>query len=362
MDGNQVIENLTLTHDVAADIRQNHEALKAEKPTLRMRDVADELGVPEAALIGAGAGGSVIRLDGDWKAMIPEFATLGTVMVLTRNESCVHEKVGQFEDIDIGPVHGLVLGPDIDLRIFHNKWAYGWAVESETPRGTMRSLQIFDGSGTAVHKIYLRDASDLDAYNNLVERHTAADDADMPVFKPAPPPKVDRPDEEIEVAAFRDAWRAMQDTHEFFGLLNKHKVGRHQALRLAGGELAYPVSTDAFRHALEAARDTETDIMIFVGSPGCIQIHTGPIGQVKEMGDWLNVLDPGFNLHLRSDHLKTAWVVRKPTADGIVTSLEIFDHAGEPIALMFGKRKPGDEELTAWRAIVADLPEIEAAA
>ncbi|MEM9685242.1 MAG: ChuX/HutX family heme-like substrate-binding protein, partial [Pseudomonadota bacterium] len=261
----------------------------------------------------------------------------------------------------------LVVVGDIDrqsLQPLLEKHLGNWSrdVENETPRGQMRSLQIFDGSGTAVHKIFLREESDLDAYRTLVERHTAAPDIDLPTFKPTPPRKADKPDAEIEVTAFRDAWRAMQDTHEFFGLLNKHKVGRHQALRLAGGELAYQVSVDAFRQALEGARDTETDIMFFVSSPGCSQIHTGPIGQVKEMGTWLNVLDPGFNLHLRSDHLHTAWVVRKPTADGIVTSLEIFDEAAEPIAMMFGKRKPGDKELAGWRAIVAELPEIEAAA
>jgi putative hemin transport protein len=274
----------------------------------------------------------------------------------------VHEKVGRFEEVSVGPAHGLVLGPDIDLRIFHNKWAYGWAVESETPRGMMRSLQFFDAHGTAVHKVYLKDTGDLDAYVRLVGDHAAGPDAEAPTFTAPPARAADRPDEAVDVPAFRDAWRGMQDTHEFFGMLQKHKVGRQQALRLAGGELAYPVATSAFRHALEAARDGGTDIMIFVSSPGCVQIHTGPISTIKEMGPWLNVLDPGFNLHLRADHLAAAWVVRKPTSDGIVSSLEIFDPAGDPIALMFGKRKPGDPEMTAWRSIVAGLPEIEAAA
>ena len=91
--------------------------------------------------------------------------------------------------------------------------------------------------------------------------------------------------------------------------------------------------------------------MIFVGSPGVIQIHTGPVTTVKRLGPWQNVLDDGFNLHLREDGIESCWLVRKPTKDGIVTSLEIFDPAGQQIAWMFGKRKPGQVEDSAWPAL-----------
>jgi putative hemin transport protein len=73
------------------------------------------------------------------------------------------------------------------------------------------------------------------------------------------------------------------------------------------------------------------------------------------MDPWLNILDQNFNLHLREDHIYDSWVVRKPTDDGIVTSLELFDKAGEVIAMFFGERKPGSPELDSWRGIVEDL-------
>jgi putative hemin transport protein len=96
-------------------------------------------------------------------------------------------------------------------------------------------------------------------------------------------------------------------------------------------------------------------VMVFGGNPGGIQIHTGPVAKVVVMGPWLNVLDPGFNLHLREDHIASAWLVRKPTSDGLVTSLELFDAAGDTIAMLFGERKPGHAELCAWRELVDGL-------
>ena len=95
--------------------------------------------------------------------------------------------------------------------------------------------------------------------------------------------------------------------------------------------------------------------MVFVGNPGMLQIHSGPIQKVMSVGDWINVMDPRFNLHLRSDSVAKAWLVRKPTVDGIVTSVELFNANGEAIAMFFGERKPGKPELSTWRALADDL-------
>jgi putative hemin transport protein len=107
--------------------------------------------------------------------------------------------------------------------------------------------------------------------------------------------------------------------------------------------------------------------MVFVGSPGCIQIHSGPVSRIEPMeipsrdGNappvrWLNVLDTGFNLHLREDCIQNVWIVEKPTSDGIVTSVEAFDKDGELMAMFFGARKPGVPEREEWRRIVRNLP------
>ncbi|MEM8785686.1 MAG: ChuX/HutX family heme-like substrate-binding protein, partial [Pseudomonadota bacterium] len=150
-------------------------------------------------------------------------------------------------------------------------------------------------------------------------------------------------------------WANLQDTHEFFGMLNDFKVGRHQAMRLAGSDFVRPVSLQAPRQMLEAAAENGVPIMCFVGNRGCIQIHTGPVKTIKVMGPWLNVLDPDFNLHLREDAIAHAYVVRKPTRDGDVTSLELFDAEGKNFVMFFGERKPGQVEREDWRSTVRAL-------
>lgn len=340
--------------DRSARLRAAWLELKSQRK-IRQRDAAALLEVSEGELLATGVGDGVTRLAGDLREVLKRAPTLGRVMALTRNESCVHEKTGVYERIEADGMVGLTLGADIDLRLFFAHWKHGFAVTESGEHGAMKSLQFYDGAGQAVHKIFLKDGADADAYERLVRAAAAPDQQPGLEVAPRAPRKGERPDAAVDVAGLRAAWANLEDTHAFFGLLGKFDVSRTQALRLGGTDLAYPASLDGARRLLEDVAVTGLPIMVFAGNPGCIQIHTGPIHNLRPIDHWLNVLDPGFNLHLRTDHIASAWVVRKPTTDGVVTSLELFDADGETIAMLFGERKPGRPELAQWQATVERL-------
>lgn len=330
----------------------------------RQRDIAEQLGISEGELIAAHVGIraanpdttlQAIRLDADWPAIMESLEPLGEVMALTRNPSCVHEKTGIYRKASHKGQMGLVLASEIDLRIFYSQWAHGFAVSELGAQGLQRSLQFYDAQGTALHKIFLKPPSDVAAYDALVSRFASLQQASGLVPAPAAPPPGERPDDAVDVVGFREAWASLRDTHDFFGLLKKFGVTRTQALRLAPPQFVQQVDAGSPRDALEAAAREGVAIMVFVGNPGMIQIHTGPVRKVAVMGPWLNVLDPGFNLHLREDHIASAWIVRKPTVDGLVTSLELYDAQGQTIAMLFGARKPGKPELCEWRTLIDNL-------
>lgn len=336
------------------DLAARWTRLRGERPTLRIRDAATTLGVSEAELVALGAGRTATPLAADWRALLNDMPSVGRIMCLTRNDHCVHERHGRFEDVSVSGPHGLVLGPDIDLRLFLSNWRYGFAVREPLKQGERLSLQFFDAAGEAVHKIYATDETDRQAFDALIARHGTEAPPVMAIVPPKPE-VADRPDAEIDLEGLRAAWRAMKDTHEFFGMLGKFKVGRVQALRLIGEDLARELPARALCSAIEAAAADGTPIMIFVGSRGCIQIHTGPVKRLVETNGWFNVLDPAFNLHLRDQGVARVFSVRKPTEDGIITSIEAFDDRDRNILLMFGERKPGKPELEQWRALVARI-------
>ncbi|QQS43203.1 MAG: hemin-degrading factor [Acidobacteriota bacterium] len=338
-------------------LKKAYEEFKRDNPTTRIREAAAALDVSEGELLATGVGETAVRLRSDFKPLLHDLHTLGKVMALTRNEEIVHERKGVYENAQTDLPHKMALfvNPDIDLRIFLNGWHHAFAAEVENPRGTMRSIQIFDIDGTAVHKIYLTETSDVDAYESLVAKYRSDDQSQVMNVRPKPAPSSDLPDAEIDVEGFRKAWSELKDTHDFFPLLRKFKVGRRQALRLAGDEFAREVPADSFKYLLTEARDRKVPIMVFVGNDGIIQIHTGEVGNVVEARGWYNVMDPDFNLHIDQEKVESAFIVRKPTEDGTVTSLEIFNRDGRDIALFFGKRKPGIPEREDWRKLIADL-------
>jgi putative hemin transport protein len=332
-------------------------ALRAERPGIRARDAAAALGTSEAELVAAGCGDTAQRLAGPWPALIGALPALGPVMALTRNEYAVHEKTGRYDNISFSGTRGLVLDPDIDLRLFLDHWHHGFAVTEETRSGVRQSLQFFDADGTAVHKVYLVAGSDARAYADLVGRHRSGDQsAQLSVRRKSP---TGRGAGLADPETLRRRWDALQDTHDFYPMLRELEVDRIDAFKLVEGRYTERAVTGSFRAALELAAAEEVPVMVFVGSPGVIQIHTGPVVTLKEVGLWFNVLDPGFNLHLRQDGIAAAWIVRKPTRDGIVTSLEIFDAEANQIAWLFGQRKPGQPERSDWRALVERLPRVE---
>jgi putative hemin transport protein len=351
-----------MIHSIHAT-RQSFQALRTNEK-MRHRDIAKQLEMSEGELIAAFAGFNTIpsrigeiqaiRLDPKWAEIIASIGPLGEVMALTRNASCVHEKVGTYKNASQdGPV-GLLVG-EIDLRIFYHAWEHGFAVREMTKDGLQRSLQFFDKAGVAIHKIHLRMQSCIAKYDELLNQFQSNDQTPGIQVTEPDKPAAELPDQEIDMAAWHQSWRAMKDTHDFFVLLKRFKVTRTQGLRLAEPAFVQALPVTCVKDLLEIAASTATPLMVFVGNPGMLQIHSGPIHKVMSVGSWINVMDPRFNLHLRSDSVAQAWLVRKPTVDGIVTSVELFNANGEAIAMFFGERKPGKPELGTWRALADDL-------
>ncbi len=356
---------LVTTENRTADLRTSWEDLKKTKPTLRIRDCAEELGVSEGELLATTVGKYTTKLEGDWTKLLSRFPELGRVMSLSRNDSCVLEHKGPFQKIDIiqGGPHTMatVIGP-IETRVFFNAWKYGFAVQQPTPHGLQQSIQIFDEAGVAVTKIFLiqpgaadnKPGSNQEAFDKIVSDFTAKEqkkEIEILAVKIAPTKPIDDVDKE----SLLNDWQNMKDTHDFFGMLRKHRVNRKDAVELSEGKFSYRLDKSSLRSMLEKAALEHLPIMVFAGNRGNLQIHQGKIQTVRVMDQWLNILDPDFNMHLKTDHIESVWVVKKPTADGIVTGIEVFDDKKEMIVQFFGLRKPGIPELEKWRELVAEI-------
>ncbi|MEP1768514.1 MAG: ChuX/HutX family heme-like substrate-binding protein [Sulfitobacter sp.] len=340
---------------------QTIRALRAEKPTLRERDFAEQHNISEAQLIAAFTPKSATRIASHPDQIIGAAQQLGEVMALTRTASCVHEKVGAYDDYHAGEHASMVLNEDIDLRIFPKHWCHAFAVEKETDKGLQRSLQVFDAAGDAVHKIFMRATSNDAAWAGVKEQLAHSDQSETLLVDPRQPVEAAKSNPD-KTEILRTEWAKLTDTHQFLRLCSKLKMNRLGAYRSAGQPFVRQLRTTGVNDMLLAVQEAGIEIMVFVGNKGCIQIHNGPIETLREMGPWQNVMDPRFNLHLRLDHIAEVWAVEKPTQRGPAISIEAFDKDGALILQTFGLGKKGRDYRAHWGQIVASMPALEAEA
>lgn len=344
----------------AADIRQ----AKIDNAKMRDRDLATKLGISEAELVAAHVGSrdgeTITRINPHPDQLMPLVSKLGEVMALTRNISAVHERVGTYGEYRSGPHAAMVLGHEIDLRIFPKHWVHGFAIDQVTETGTRRTLQVFDAAGDAVHKIFMREGSNHDAWAEVVAELTLDDQSEgVETVEAAPiePAKQSPAKRDILL----EEWGKMTDTHQFMRLTSKLGMNRLGAYReVAGEKWVRPLAISAVETLINKVSEAGQRTILFVGNPGNIQIHWGRLDNIKNMGPWVNVLDERFDLHLRNDHVAEVYAVEKPTKRGPAISLECFDARGMTIMQIFGMRDPknDNDDLAQWHQLIADLPDL----
>ena len=337
----------------AAEIRD----FCANNSKMRERDIANMLKIKEAQLVAAHVGYGHTRLICNMDKIFSGLADVGEVLALTRNECAVHEKTGIYDAYYAGKFASMISNDQIDLRLFPKHFAHAFYCKKETDQGIKQSIQLFDAQGDAIHKIHTKPNTDLKAWSELVEQLHHQDQSDLINIEPELVKKTIANPESV-ADKLKDKWSKMTDTHQFTLMIKNLNLSRHQAVNTIGEEYAWPIDLSSIEALLGLAANEKLPIMCFIGNKGCIQIHSGPIQSIKRMGNWLNILDEGFHMHLRSDLINQIWAVRKPTDKGHVSSVEAYDAAGNLVIQFFGKRIEGQDERNSWRLIVENLPRI----
>src|SRR5690349_18734412 len=90
-----------LTDSKSSSLREAWRGIQQAKPGIRIREAAKDLGTSEAELLATNVSDQVVRLQGPWPELLKSFKTLGKVMSLTRNNACILEHKGPFQNVDI---------------------------------------------------------------------------------------------------------------------------------------------------------------------------------------------------------------------------------------------------------------------
>jgi putative hemin transport protein len=256
-------------------------------------------------------------------------------------------------DAQMRNIAGGYLGGDIDLRFNFANWKYAFVVVQPDGAGWLsRSLQFFDPSGNAVHRLFLKNEAAAGVFDKLVEDFRAPDQNAALKIEAAPPRESAKPDASVDVKGFQQAWRAMSDANQFNRLLGEYGVEREQAMRFAPAGAVQRVAPQALRQLLDEASARKLPIIVFLGNEAVTQIYTGTIERTAASGEWYKALAPGLDLQLRVGALASGYVVQRAG----VTSVEFFDKNGELVVSFFGVRERGKQQPQGWFELTRALP------
>lgn len=338
------------------------DAARAAKPRLPAIEIAERLAISEGELQAARLGRDVWTLPLTPSELAAYLPQLGRVKALTRSRLAVLEQTGDYPELSGGPQTGLLLDPGgLDLRLLYTHWHWACLIRDPLPSSNAEepqwrwSLQIFNQHGCAVHKCF--------ALENPLPRPWGALAAlgtrDTPAFTQSMP-RLKRPLPEIPSLA--SEWGAMRDVHQFFALLQRHRLERIEANQLMEGRYTQALPTHALEMVLQHASQRGLPLMLFVASPGCVQIHTGTLPAPQRARGWLNLFGEQFTLHLDDAAIDQVWQVSKPNRDGGVTSIEAFDAQGSLVLQLYAERQEGRAERREWRQLLDELGKQEAVA
>ncbi|KWT69105.1 iron-chelator utilization protein [Hyphomicrobium sulfonivorans] len=295
---------------------------------------------------------AAVRLNNDWEGIVAALPDVGEVTVVTQNEAAVHRKTGVFDRIMWNEERPVVLDPNINLRIRLESWVHGFFVESEAFGKMDAGLHIFDSHGIPVLRVLARSHASGEKLRSLARGFAHPEQSSaIEVCRANPPPPAPA-DSTIDAVALAADWRSMLDTHDIFALARRYGAQRTQSYRLVPDDLAREVDPRLFFDVLAEASNVGEGVMIFVGSPGNVQIHVGSVANVTSTPSHFNINDDTFQFDVAKAHAASCWLVSKPTIDGEIRSIELFDAAGGQIAWVFGQRRPGSPQQQSWHALL----------
>ncbi|MBO1927059.1 hypothetical protein J3998_05665 [Thiomicrorhabdus sp. 6S2-11] len=318
----------------------------------RAREAAKTLGISEAEYVALSYPSQAQPLDIDrLQDLLIAVQNLGEVMALTRNDSMVFEHHGSYYNPRFRHNHMILENPPIDIRLRLNDVSWGFSV-NENER---LSLQFFDTEGRAIHKIYLTEKSDHHAYHYLIQKYCTKFVMPSPKSSDHKGELKAQPSEQ-EWLEFKKRWEQMTNSHQLNPLLKSYGISRPQAYQQLV-DVATQINPDSVKFTLEQLALLQVPVLIFAPNGVCTQIHNGTIDKLMETGPWLNVLDKTFHMHLNLPSVSQAWKVYKPSDQEIIESIEWFDHANQPIAMLYLHPKARkDPTMTAkWQGLLTSI-------
>lgn len=293
-----------------------------------------------AALLASGCGGPVLRLDGRWNELLQGLIGIGNIQVSVHHGEARQTAYGLLSTAQLTAGGGWLYGPGLDLRVFFDRWAHGFAGLHDTDEGVQATLAFFDRSGQPVLGIRLGPHANTDAFSRLIYRHRHADQRSCLLATQASP-----------LSAGCDQRAMAASDAVLHPLLRGEQPRRLEALRSAG-PLARAVDPQATVNLLRVIAERRDPLCWLGGNHGAALAFRGRACRCLVEDDSVCLAGYGFIGQLQAQQIASAWVVQRQLDEHHRPLLELYDAGERLIAALGGPQS----ECPVWNALLLGLP------
>ncbi len=339
-------------------------ALKKSSPFISVYAIATHLKLTEGKIISSCLGCQAIRLDlTNIEKLLRAIKRLGQVTAEIKNNQVTSLIDGVYDKLYVSEQNnqklGLAINPGgLDLRLFLNKWAYGFVYQSDSEH----FIGFYDKYGQPTQKIFLKDKNIDQKLPQFIEQFIHTDQQPTIIFEQAPQNTKPESQSQVDLHQLEQDWQALQDVHHFNALIEKYKIDRKTAYQLIDHKWAEQLANSSIPSIFTSLQNLGTEVMAFVGNDTAIQIATGVIDSQMSTDKHNIFTGSNFRIAIDVSSIDSLFVVRKPSDKGaiIVSSIEFFNKENQTVLTLFGRRLESAALDPNWCAFIDSIwPELQ---
>jgi len=313
------------------------------------REAKKILGVTELDIVDQQLGVSSVALKTSFLGIVNSLSSLGYTTTEVYNNVAVQECRGFYMATACEDTINIIMAnaKEAGIKLLLDSWQCIYAVRKLTELGYRYSFQIFDKNGSVVQKIFMRSQSNFYAYQDIVNNYKDSFCKNTPIINKV----VSNIYKEVDVRELILDWRKAKSISHAEELTKKYKLSYQEIYRYIGDVYAEELPVKKLEVIMEQVTERNMPMSFYTFNNGASQYYSGTLDSAYASGDYLYCIAADFSLKILETGIANAWLVRKATSGGIVTSLEFYDSYGSQLLKVHGQYDSHYGESIHWKRL-----------
>lgn len=282
-----------------------------------------------------------IPLKTNFIAIFEHLAKLGKVSTTLFSNSLNHTVQGKFADMHSRNNTLMHFHPNIDTRLFTAKWRYVYATEQDK----IVCLHFFSRYGDLIYRVCSTSLEQYPQLKKFISKYASKETSSPDITESFTKPKHAKP---INKELLTEQWATMTNVHQASKIFKYNGNDPITVYTALGKNYALKISAVKLIDFFSIIAKHQLNLMMFSRNYAAVQCYVGSISKLICFDGKIEISITDFNFIMRVSQLGDIWLITKPTDNGFVNSINIFDKTGNENLILTDKRTKSEPESDSW--------------